>query len=103
MPSNGKTDSSQFDTILIFAVIRSITNAPPPINGWGLPLEDSDQSVGAFVSRARNSRNLILHAGMGNIYGRFFKRTFDNMRTTLLGLEYTSIEAFDNLLAVKIN
>ncbi|XP_057317162.1 uncharacterized protein LOC130662340 isoform X1 [Hydractinia symbiolongicarpus] len=61
-PANLQTDSTKFDPTLIVLLIINCTNLPPPSGGWKQKCPSTnDMSVGAFVLRAREFRNMIMH------------------------------------------
>ena len=59
-PGQNKTDSSVFDVTLIIVLIINFTTLPPPKKGWKR-LDPTDFSIAAFILRARNWRNVLIH------------------------------------------
>ena len=62
LPTNGETDSAKFDVTLICILIINCTKLPPPVTGWDHnKLLPSDHSKAAYVLRAREWRNYLIH------------------------------------------
>ena len=63
-PLNGKTDSNTFDITLLIFLIINCTRVKPPMGrkGWQeKTLDDSDETIGAYILRLRKFRNKIIH------------------------------------------
>ena len=74
-PNSTATDSSEFDITLICILIRNCTNLPAPLNGWDDKNPPSnDQSIAAFVIRAREWRNFVHHTEPKNITLAIFQQ-----------------------------
>jgi len=60
-PNDNKVFSEKFDITLIVVLIRNFTTLPPPTLGWGVqgPNLIQDNSIAAFVIKAREWRNFI--------------------------------------------
>ena len=65
LPKNSQeTDSQNFDVTLICVLIINFTNLPAPIGSWKIKTpKTTDSSIAAWVIRARNWRNGVLHYG----------------------------------------
>ncbi|XP_066926282.1 E3 ubiquitin-protein ligase DZIP3-like [Clytia hemisphaerica] len=90
-PNSNATDSSQFDITLICILIRNCTKLPGPLNGW----DDNkppphDQSLAAFVIRAREWRNFVHHTEPKNITLAIFQQKWAEGATIIhkLGFQY---------------
>ena len=60
LPKNSnQTDSKSFDVTLIIVIIIEFTTLPPPKNGWKKSPPSNDNSIAAFVLRAREWRNRL--------------------------------------------
>ena len=74
-PNSTATDSSEFDITLICILIRNCTNLPAPLNGWDDKNPPAtDQSLAAFVIRAREWRNFVHHTEPKNITLAIFQQ-----------------------------
>ena len=101
-PNSTATDSSEFDITLICILIRNCTTLPPPVNGW----DDKnppphDQSLAAFVIRAREWRNFVQHTEPKNITQAIFQQKWAEGANIIqnLGFQYDT----NNLQTISLD
>ncbi|KAL3887702.1 hypothetical protein ACJMK2_000096 [Sinanodonta woodiana] len=73
--TTGKVD--EFDTTLLYAIIRNVSSVSAPSNGWGKPPNDNprDTTLGASVERIRIYRN---HISGHSVDGKISQQEFDD-------------------------
>ncbi|KAL3887769.1 hypothetical protein ACJMK2_000162 [Sinanodonta woodiana] len=74
--TTGKVD--EFDTTLLYAIIRNVSSVPAPSNGWGKPPNDNnprDTTLGASVERMRIYRN---HISGHSVDGKISQQDFED-------------------------
>ncbi|XP_057292394.1 uncharacterized protein LOC130621106 isoform X1 [Hydractinia symbiolongicarpus] len=95
-PKGGATDSTKFDITLIVVLLRNCTNLPPPVQGWDVKYPSvNDQSLAAFVIRAREWRNFHHHTDPKTITDVKFTDRWHEGAKIAVALGYTGdINAF---------
>ncbi|KAL3887700.1 hypothetical protein ACJMK2_000094, partial [Sinanodonta woodiana] len=73
--TTGKVE--EFDTSLLYAIIRNVSSVPAPSNGWGKPPNDNprDTTLGACVERIRIYRN---HISGHSVDGKISQQEFED-------------------------
>ena len=90
LPKSGEVFSKDLDIGTLTVVIQYCTNLPVPKDGWNKKPQDDDESISAFVCRAREWRNRLQHEiSAMNISQDLFDKTWDEGCCIVDGLNFS--------------
>ena len=96
-PSNGQTDSKEWDITLLIFVIRNETPLKPQ-EGWKDKPSPNDNTKGGCLDRARHLRNDLNHGSVEAICTEpQFDGYWDRIEKILVGLNYQNLCRFKDL------
>jgi len=106
-PSNGKSNSKDWDITSIGVIFRNFSDIPAPRNGWNHKIAEGDTSAAAGVEKAIELRNRLFHTvslELDEFYRIFFRireiltcllvrdqHKLDKIFSSQLKVEYVSI------------
>ena len=94
-PGGAFLDSSSFDIVLLFFLLRNICGLHPPATGWNRKPAPSDRSLEANLARIKWYRNEVYaHATTTGIEAPLFTQYWVELSDTLvqLGLDQSEID-----------
>jgi len=93
--------TSDYDTTLILVLLTNNPNIEPPQTGWGTEPSVIDLSRSAYIERAREVRNHVIHSVFGSFtnHDDQFEDIWVRIRSILVGLHYSQekLAKFDEL------
>ena len=93
--------SENFDLTCIVLLIINLTKLPPPsgVKGWKQKEPNElDFSKAAFVLRARNMRNSMVHSSLLSVNGQdLFDEKWKELEEILIGLAYKRMDRFHGM------
>ncbi|XP_066920404.1 uncharacterized protein [Clytia hemisphaerica] len=105
-PNSQETDSKCFDVTLLCVLIIQFTDLPPPVEtgSWWSEVKPNDISVAAWVIRARNWRNKVLHHSNPDLIdANQFNTFWTECEHILHGLGYVNNAKIQNLKTVSLD
>ncbi|CAG2238769.1 unnamed protein product [Mytilus edulis] len=78
-PSSGAPNSNTFDVTLMVALLRNLTNFPPPVGGYDQLPMCLDTTPTADLARIKHYRNQLAHHDDGKIKSTLFTTAWEDI------------------------